>query len=134
MRVTYPHFLFIRLTKSFMYMIIPITSIAKKIYKGGNILEKEVLLQADKRNDLGKKGNKKLRDTGLIPGVIAGKQAGSVPITVKTDDLRRFLNEGRNSVVKICVTGDKEYTAKLKKVSYVSVKGTYEHVDFQEVL
>ena len=46
------------------------------------------------RSELGSRANKRLRDTGHIPGVIYGHKEAVVPVTLPKKELTNYLGHG----------------------------------------
>ena len=51
-------------------------------------------LSAKPRNELGSRANKRLRDSGFIPGVIYGHKEAVVPVTLPKKDVVTYLDRG----------------------------------------
>lgn len=78
--------------------------------------------------------NKNLRQNGYIPGSLYGRGMDTIPISVKKDDFRKSLSKfGKNSVFNLELSGEKPYTVIVKEVQYSSLRGEYQHVDFQQI-
>lgn len=97
-------------------------------------MEKQVLLQAEERTELKTRASKRLRKEGFVPAIIYGKNIDSVPIKVRSDELRRVVKEhGRNAIITIQLNGDKSYNAIIKNIFFEKMKNDLQHVDFQHV-
>ena len=98
---------------------------------------KRLKISARKREKVGKEYAKKIRQQGLVPGIIYKK--GSVqPLELKETDLIHLIHQSHseNIVVDVEISdnGNKEVrTAIIKDVVHDSLKGRITHVDFQEV-
>ncbi len=89
------------------------------------------ILEATKRTALGKGNVKKLRDDGLVPGVVYGKGRDAVPVQVPLDVLDKHLSEG-GRVVDIAVDGE-PFKALVKEVQHDIFTDDITHIDFQIV-
>lgn len=76
------------------------------------------------------KQNRRLRTTGLVPGVLFGKTTGSIPVQVDAKALDVLYHEaGRTSVVKVSVDGGRATSAIIKSVQRNPLTGRALHVD-----
>jgi large subunit ribosomal protein L25 len=83
---------------------------------------------------LGSAEARRLRRSGLIPGVLYGRET-PVAISIPERDLRHALTTrgGLNAVLDVVVDGGKEHSSVLKDYQQHPVKGHITHVDLQEV-
>lgn len=83
---------------------------------------------------LGSAEARRLRRSGLIPGVLYGREA-PVSISIPERDLRHALTTrgGLNAVLDVVVDGGKAHSSVLKAFQQHPVKGLITHVDLQEV-
>ena len=88
-------------------------------------------LNAARRNALGKGEVRKLRNEGMVPGVIYGKGRDALPVQFPTDVLHSHLSEG-GRVVDIAVEG-KPLKALIKEVQHDVFTDEILHIDFQIV-
>jgi large subunit ribosomal protein L25 len=76
------------------------------------------------------KQNKRLRTTGVVPGVLFGKSMGSIPVQVDAKILDALYRQaGRTSVVKVSVDGGQPTSAIIKSVQRHPLTGRALHVD-----
>jgi large subunit ribosomal protein L25 len=76
------------------------------------------------------KRNKRLRTTGVVPGVLFGKSTGSIPVQVDAKTLDTLYRQaGRTSVVKVSVDGGQATSAIIKSVQRHPLTGRALHVD-----
>jgi large subunit ribosomal protein L25 len=76
------------------------------------------------------KQNKRLRTTGVVPGVLFGKSTGSIPVQLDAKALELLYREaGRTSVVKVSVDGGRPTSAIIKSVQRNPLTGRALHVD-----
>jgi large subunit ribosomal protein L25 len=94
-----------------------------------------VKLEVRERTAHGSRESRRLRRSGLIPGVLYGR--GSVhPIAVPERELRRALSGsgGLHTILDVVVEGDGgTHPAVLKEFQRDPVRGTVTHVDLHEV-
>jgi large subunit ribosomal protein L25 len=83
---------------------------------------------------LGSAEARRLRRSGLIPGVLYGREE-PVAITIPERDLRAALTTrgGLNAVLDVVVDGGKTHSSVLKEFQTHKVRGHITHVDLQEV-
>jgi large subunit ribosomal protein L25 len=93
-----------------------------------------VKLVVQNRAILGSAEARRLRRSGLIPGVLYGREA-PVAITIPERDLRAALTSrgGLNAVLDVVVDGGKTHSSVLKEFQTHKVRGHITHVDLQEV-
>jgi large subunit ribosomal protein L25 len=90
-------------------------------------MDLEIAVRA--RDVYGKK-NKRLRSTGVVPGVLFGKTIGSIPVQLDAKDLEQLYHQaGRTSVVKVSVDGGQPTSAIIKSVQRNPLSGRALHVD-----
>jgi large subunit ribosomal protein L25 len=76
------------------------------------------------------KRNKRLRTTGVVPGVLFGKSIGSIPVQLDAKALDALYRQaGRTSVVKVSVDGGQPTSAIIKSVQRNPLSGRALHVD-----
>jgi large subunit ribosomal protein L25 len=92
---------------------------------------KSIHLDAKSRSELGSRANKKLRNTGLVPGVIYGHKEAVVPVTLPRKELTKHLEHGQH-VFDLGLDGKNE-TVLVKEVQYNPVGTEIIHVDFARV-
>ena len=92
---------------------------------------KAIQLQAKPRPELGSRANKKLRDAGLIPGVIYGHKEAVVPVALAKKELTTHIERGAH-VFDLGVDGKSE-TVLVKEVQYDHLGIYIVHVDFARV-
>ncbi len=77
------------------------------------------------------KQNKRLRTTGVVPGVLFGKTTGSIPVQLEAKALDALYRQaGRTSVVKVAVDGGQPTSAIIKGIQRNPLTGKALHVDF----
>jgi large subunit ribosomal protein L25 len=76
------------------------------------------------------KQNKRLRTTGVVPGVLFGKKIGSIPVQVEAKALEAIYHQaGRTGVVKVSVDGGQPTSAIIKSVQRNPLTRRPLHVD-----
>jgi large subunit ribosomal protein L25 len=83
------------------------------------------------RSELGSRANKRLRDKGLIPGVIYGHKEAVVPITLPKKETVNHLKHGAH-VFDLAIDGKSEKVL-VKEVQYDHLGNEVLHVDFARV-
>jgi large subunit ribosomal protein L25 len=83
------------------------------------------------RDQLGTRANKRLRDTGFIPGVIYGHKEAVVPVTLPKKEVENHLNHGAH-VFDLALDGKSEKVL-VKEVQYDHLGIGVIHVDFARV-
>ncbi len=94
-------------------------------------------LVASVRPEAGKQAARRLRRQGQLPGVIYGKKAGSIPLTLPLKELERILaRDGENALLKVVVTdqgADREFMAVIRGTQRHPIKGVLTHADLYQV-
>ena len=88
-------------------------------------------VSAEPRNELGSRANKRLRDRGLVPGVIYGHKEAVVPVTLPKKELVRHLSHGTH-LFDLALDGKSEKVL-VKEVQYDHLGHEVIHVDFARV-
>ncbi|RYD06249.1 50S ribosomal protein L25 [Desulforamulus aquiferis] len=95
----------------------------------------ETMLNANVREDRTKSSLKEIREGGAIPGVVYGKQMGTMAISVDAKELKQILGSvtGRNTLINMDVNGSKQ-TVMVKSLQMDHLHRGIKHVDFQQVM
>lgn len=95
----------------------------------------DAIINANAREERSKSNLHQIRKMGSIPGVLYGKQIGSMAISVDAKDLKNILGSvsGRNTLINMNVNGGK-HTVMVKSLQMDHLHQGIQHVDFQEVL
>lgn len=72
---------------------------------------------------------KELRNNGLVPGVLYGKNIGNIPIQVSARDLTKI---GGSQIIEISLPQVK-YPAMVREIQRHPITGDIQHVDFQQI-
>ena len=76
------------------------------------------------------KHNRRLRTTGVVPGVLFGKKAGSIAVQVESKALEALYREaGRTSIVSVTIDGGRPTSAIIKGLQRNPLTGRILHVD-----
>jgi large subunit ribosomal protein L25 len=76
------------------------------------------------------KQNKRLRGSGVVPGVLFGKTTGSIPVQLGAKELETLYRQaGRTSVVMVSVDGGQPTSAIIKGIQRNPLTGRAVHVD-----
>lgn len=96
----------------------------------------EITIEVERREELGKNVNRRLRKEGQIPAVVYG--GGMDPVTIKVDDktVRTLLrsSSGENTVFLLRLEGTKQSRhAMIRDLQYEPTTGGLVHIDFQRI-
>src|SRR5947208_3756520 len=83
------------------------------------------------RAALGSRANKRLRDSGFVPGVIYGHKEAVVPVTIPKKEVTNHLNHGAH-LFDLALDGKSEKVL-VKEVQYDHLGIEVIHVDFARV-
>jgi large subunit ribosomal protein L25 len=90
-----------------------------------------IQITAEPRPGLGSRANKRLRDTGKVPGVVYGHKEAVVPVTLPKKELVNHLNKGAH-VFDLSLDGKAEKVL-VKEVQYDHLGIDLIHIDFARV-
>src|SRR5256885_3897934 len=88
-------------------------------------------ISAKTRSEVGSRANKRLRNAGLLPGVIYGHKEAVVPVTLPRKEIENHLNHGAH-VFDVSLDGKSEKVL-VKEVQYDHLGIAVIHVDFARV-
>src|SRR5947209_17325541 len=88
-------------------------------------------LNARVRGELGSRANKRLRDSGFVPGVIYGHKEAVVPVTLPKKEVVNHLHHGAH-LFDLNLDGKSEKVL-VKEVQYDHLGMEVMHVDFARV-
>src|SRR3954453_4641118 len=88
-------------------------------------------ITAKPRNELGSRANKRLRDSGMLPGVIYGHKEAIIPITLPRKEVVSHLTHGAH-LFDLAIDGKSEKVL-VKEVQYDHLGLEVIHVDFARV-
>jgi large subunit ribosomal protein L25 len=90
----------------------------------------DLQIHVDARSVTGKH-TRRLRASGIVPGVLFGKKAGSVAVQLDAKALESLYREaGRTSIVQVSVDGGRATSAVIKSLQRHPLSGRALHVDF----
>lgn len=97
-----------------------------------------VELKANLREERGKELNKKLRNAGMVPGVVYRKGEETLSLKICSKSLLKALRTeaGENVIIKLFVEGDKkkkERIVVIKEIQRNPVKNALVHLDLNEI-
>ena len=99
---------------------------------------KEIKVEGQKRNGLGKKAAKLLRKEGLVPCNLYGEAKGenglpvAMAFTSSAKELRKIVYTPHVYVIKLVIDGE-EHTAIMKELQFHPVTDEMLNVDFYEI-
>ncbi|ASU79981.1 50S ribosomal protein L25 [Actinopolyspora erythraea] len=90
----------------------------------------DLRLAAEHRHEFGKGAARRIRRAGKIPAVLYGHGSDPKHLSLPTVEFARLVREnGRNAVLTLEVTGDKNELALCKEITTHPTKNYIEHVD-----
>jgi len=95
-----------------------------------------VHLEVKERESSGSRDSRRLRKTGMIPGVLYGQGHRPHPIYVSERELRRVLTgpAGLHAILDVVLEGQKStHSSILKDYQVDPIRGKIDHFDLQEV-
>jgi len=92
----------------------------------------EIVLNANKREDIGKKGSKQLRRAGRVPGVYYIHGEASIPVAVDGKELRDVIHS-EASIIGLKVDGGKVTQSVIRDIQWDPIYGDPLHVDFMGI-
>ena len=97
----------------------------------------QIALKANLREDKGRQRVRKIRKTGLVPGIVYHRGETSVPVSFVEKDLLKILRSagGENVLISLSIEGSKKKSRAvlIKEIQHHPVKRHILHVDFNEV-
>ncbi len=97
-------------------------------------MENVIMINAETRDNVGKKIAKKLRSEGKIPAIIYGGDKESIPVSLIVDDVKNILKSGKgeNTVLRI-QRDDINVDAMLHDIQYNCLTDSIIHVDLLRI-
>ena len=92
---------------------------------------KSLKIEGQKRENLGKKEAKKLREEGLVPGVLYGKDE-VLHLAVSFSDLRAFVYTPSIYLIDLVVDGE-TYRSMIQDIQWHPVEEQILHIDFLKI-
>ena len=98
----------------------------------------EIILEAQKRQDVGSRRVSRLRKSAFIPAVVYGLGENSLSIQLVARDFLKLmgLHRGESFVLKLRIKddpGQQDRSVLIKQIQYHPVKDEIIHVDFNEI-
>jgi large subunit ribosomal protein L25 len=93
----------------------------------------DLVIEVEERTSLGKNESRRLRRSGLIPGVLYGSGKRNFPVTVNPRRVDQILNSeaGENTLLDLRLKGqDTQRKAMIREVQIDPVSGHVVHADF----
>jgi large subunit ribosomal protein L25 len=90
-----------------------------------------IQISAQARSEMGSRANKRLRDRGLLPGVVYGHKEAVIPVTLPKKEVVGHLEHGAH-VFDLQLDGKSEKVL-VKEVQYDHLGAEVIHVDFARV-
>ena len=88
-------------------------------------------VNAKQRKELGSRANKRLRDSGFVPGVVYGHKEAVIPVTLPKKELTSHIDHGTH-LFDLALDGKSEKVL-VKEVQYDHLGIEIIHVDFARV-
>lgn len=94
----------------------------------------EIIVAAQNRAETGKNANRRLRTSGMIPGVLYGEKKDNLQIAVSPKEIAAILRSasGENTLFDLDLGGSRRKVI-LKEYQTEPIKGRLLHADFYEV-
>jgi len=86
---------------------------------------------ARQRKELGSRANKRLRDSGFVPGVVYGHKEAVIPVTLPKKELTNYIDHGTH-LFDLALDGKSEKVL-VKEVQYDHLGLDILHIDFARV-
>ena len=95
----------------------------------------EMTVSAKSRTEFGSAASKRLRRSGMVPGIVYGGSTDAVPVAVDPKDLFILLRSqsGRNTILNLEIEGAGTDSVILKDWQVDPVKDSILHADFQRI-
>jgi large subunit ribosomal protein L25 len=95
----------------------------------------EILVSAKTRDDRGKNAARRLRASGMVPGVVYGGKKDNVAVSVDPKTLLKVLRSeaGRNTILSLDFGDGSKTSAILKSWQVDPVKENFIHADFYRI-
>lgn len=93
-----------------------------------------IILNAGKRDGIGKNKVDKLRQNGMIPGVVYGRNEESINVVFPAREFQKVIRQaGTSTIIELDIDGDKK-SVLIKDYQMHPFKEEFLHVDFQLVV
>ena len=92
---------------------------------------RQIELVAQKRNAFGKGATRNLRRSGIVPGVLYGRNQDTISVQINAHTFRRFLRtNGENMLIDLNIDEHGTETVLIKELQRHPVKRNLIHADF----
>lgn len=92
-----------------------------------------VSLQAQTRGNLTKSGVKQLRSSGSVPGVVYGKNIGSVLVSVDNRELLSLLRSHARGIIELKLGSTGNQTVMIQDLQRDPLNSNLLHIDFHQI-
>jgi large subunit ribosomal protein L25 len=98
-------------------------------------MRKDITVAAESRDSRGKNEARRLRVKGMVPAVLYGGEAGSLPVSVNPKELTRILNSktGHNTIFNLNVTDKENTPVMIVDWQHDPIKESLLHVDLKRI-
>lgn len=91
-------------------------------------------LKIEKRKEIGGGRSRRLREHGLVPAIVYGRDMVPVAAHVKASELKGFIkHSGRNAVFNTEFAEEHDLSVLIKDIQYDPVNKEIIHLDFQKI-
>lgn len=90
-------------------------------------------LQTDQRTHLNSSGLRNLRKSGILPGIVFGRNTENEMIQISTIEFERWLKQGAVGFIELQLEGRDPLTVLLEDLQRDPITRDLLHVDFQQV-
>jgi large subunit ribosomal protein L25 len=89
-------------------------------------------LKVDPRSDFGSRSSRRMRNEGLVPGVVYAGGSEATPFQVAEREVRNIIQEGA-ALFDLEIDGGKAVPVVVKEQQLHPVRGSLQHIDLQQV-
>ncbi len=95
---------------------------------------KEIVLQAEVRDQLTKGATRSLRQSGRVPGIAYGDKEAPLALSVDTKSIQTILRSegGRNALISLKI-GKSSHQVLIKEIQRHPITRVFQHVDFHRI-
>ena len=95
----------------------------------------DILLDAESREEIGKRQVKDLRKAGFIPAVVYGEGKKSLALKLSRHAFLQLMHQKHleNAIIKLKIGGKDTRACMIKEMQHDPVKGDVVHIDFNEI-
>jgi large subunit ribosomal protein L25 len=97
-------------------------------------MQETAIINAEIREKVSSRENRRLRSRGYVPAVLYGKDMDPISITVKKSELRgSLIKYGRSAVYNLNLPGQESHSVVVKEIQGEPLTEDFVHADFQRV-